>query len=187
MRSVSPSATNVVQLRASQEERLIAATDLLYRGKGSSALYEIQRVIDEKYFIAHVIAGQLFERGAGDVAQDFGKAKYHYTEAVDRANAVHGLLGLGRLHFFGRGVRQDHVMAIEYYRLAERVSDHPLIRLMLGRLFLADKGIQVDRARAREYFWYAANRGYVYGWTYLALLERQEGRWLPALHLALKA
>ena len=91
------------------------------------------------------------------------------------------------MYYLGRGVEQDYDKAFLYYSTIDKHKQHPIAWLMLGRMYLAGHGVEKDLVRARNYLRKAAERGYVFGYAYLYVLERELGNACKAWLLKWKA
>jgi hypothetical protein len=61
--------------------------------------------------------GEIFEKGLGGVTPDFTAAADWYQKAADKGNSS-AMINLGSLYEGGRGVKQDSVQALNWYRKA---------------------------------------------------------------------
>lgn len=166
-------------------ERAIAAFD---RGDQSAALLEEFRLLAERGVKeANYFLGCIFEDGSNGAARDLQKAIEHYEESVNGFGYVEGYLAVARLLYHGLGVRQDLSKAFEYYHRVATRHKHPVACFMLGRMYQRGEGTSPDAAVARSWYSKAVASGSIYGMLNLAMLEFQQGNWLKALWLRIRA
>lgn len=178
---------NIVKFPKSNNSRFQSAIDSYCQGEYGSALSQCISLIDEGYGHAYTLAGAIYEKGGSGITQDFEKALFYYQKAIDDVGAVEAWLALGRFYYLGKGVKQDYRKAFEKYSIVDEDTDSPVAWLMLGRMYQDGAGIEKDLVKAREYFERAADKGYVFAYTYLGLLEREYGNYLRSIWLRCKA
>ena len=170
-----------------RETRLKAAIELYARKNYSAALPMFIALIDDDCKEAYGYAASIYEIGGDGIEQDFEKAFFYYQKSLEEFGNVGAHLALGRFYYYGSGVKQDYVKAFEYYSWVEQQKGHPLADLMLGRLHHHGHGVKQDLSKAREYYEKAIANGYVFGYTYLGLLELERGHQLKGWWYRLKA
>ncbi|OAM52270.1 hypothetical protein A7981_01920 [Methylovorus sp. MM2] len=171
-----------------QNNRLFnEALNLYELGNYYEALTQTIALINDGYSHANTLAGAIYERGGKGVNQDFEKALFYYRMAVNEVGAVEAWLALGRIFYFGKGVIQDYEKAFYYYSIVDEDTENHIAYLMLGKMYLEGTGVKKNLFKAREYFVKAIKRGAVFGYTYLAILEHEQGHILKSLFLRLKA
>jgi TPR repeat protein len=129
--------------------------------------------------------GRLLEVGGKNIPQDYLRAKKCYEKALAREpGLIEAMLGLARLHYFGRGMERDVGTAKQFYERVEKSGD-PIALYMLGHISWNDERNLVD---AREYFARCAATGHVGATMRLAELRIRCGqrisggmKWLWAL------
>lgn len=96
--------------------------------------------------MAWVELGNCYATGTG-TAQDYGKAVWWYSKAVDLGGNAFpdALRGLGNCYAAGHGVRQDWNKAVELYRQAAKTGD-PESQYLLARCHAEGHGVQQDMA-----------------------------------------
>ncbi len=99
---------------------------------------------------ANVALGNIYSRGATDVAPDMEKAFKHYSAAAQKGSEEAGF-NLGGMYLFGAGVAKDAPKAIEIYNgLAANGSERAA--MILGEIYESDKYVKQDLVRS--YAWY---------------------------------
>ena len=82
-------------------------------------------------------------------------------------------LGLGLMYDKGRGVKQDDVEAVKWYRKAAE-QGNANAQFLLGFSYILGKGVQVNKALAKEWFSKACDNGNQDGCEYYGKLNRGE-------------
>ena len=179
--------SNVLNFPKGDNQRYNAALDLYEMGSYREALDQTITLIDDGYSHANTLAGVIYEKGGQGVNQDFQKALFYFQMAVDEVGAVEAWLALGRIYYFGKGVPIDYEKAFYYYSVVDEDTENHIAYLMLGKMYLEGTGVEKNLIKAREYFEKAIKKGAVFGYTYLAILEQEQGRILKSIFLRLKA
>ena len=73
----------------------------------------------------------------------------------------------------GRGVKQDYVEAVKWYRKAAE-QGHAKAQFILGGLYLLGEGVQVNKSLAKEWLGKACDNGDQDGCEYYGKLNRGE-------------
>jgi len=73
----------------------------------------------------------------------------------------------------GRGVKQDDIEAVKWYRKAAE-HGHATAQALLGLAYLLGKGVQLNKALAKEWFGKACDNGEKIGCEYYGELNRGE-------------
>ena len=178
---------SVLNLHRSLDTQFKRALDLYRQRNFKLALPESISLIDQGFADANVLAGAIYERGGHGIQQDFGKAFFYYQRAVDEVGAVEGWLALGRFYYLGKGIDTDYEAARECYSAVEEDAAHPVAYLMLGRMHHEGKGVPKDIDMARMYYQKAANKGAVFGVSYLGSIELESGNIFYGVWLRFKA
>lgn len=173
-------ATNTREIRWSK------AVDAFRDGDKAGALYIFLALAKDGSKAAYAEIGNIYEIGGGGINQDFEKAQQWYKKSIDEADDVLGYIGLGRLYYAGKGVKQDFEKAFWYFSQTEN-NEKPVTFLMLGRMYHYGQGVQQDPHKARTYYQKAVNYGYVYALRNLGLLETESGHRLKGLLLRIRA
>ena len=80
---------------------------------------------------------------------------------------------LGVMYEDGRGVKQDDVEAVKWYRQAAE-QGYVKAQFILGGLYLLGKGVQVNKSLAKEWFGKACDNGNQDGCEYYGKLNKGE-------------
>jgi TPR repeat protein len=175
-------------LERNAEDRLEKAIEACRRAENAAALLpEFITLINLGCSEANYFAACLLEEGGPDLPQDMKSAVFYYQKAVEEIGYLEAALALARIYFYGIGVPVDSELAAQYYNAILTLEPHPIASLMLGRMYRLGEGVTKDLKRAEELLVYAANADNVYAIRELAMLRRQQGRWILALLLGLKA
>jgi len=183
---VEPKA-NVLNFHRNMPIQIKRALDLYRQGDFKLALSESISLINQGFADANVLAGAIYERGGHGIQQDFQKAFFYYQRAVHEVGAVEGWLALGRFYYLGKGIDTDYEAARECYSVVEEDAAHPVAHLMLGRMHHEGKGVPKDINLARAYYQRAANKGAVFGVSYLGSIELESGNIIYGVWLRFKA
>lgn len=178
---------NVLSFPHSKNKLYQSALEAYKSGELQKALKLAISLIDSGDSYAATLAGAIYEKGGNGIERDYDKALFYYREAVDDSGSVEGWLALGRLHYFGKGVSQDYEKAFYYYSVVDEDTENHIAYLMLGKMYLDGTGVEKNLIKAREYFEKAIKKGAVFGYTYLAILEQEQGYLLKSVFLRLKA
>lgn len=170
-----------------RDQRLESAVNTYDKGDYAAALPKFINLINDGCKEAYEFVGYIYEEGGGGVEQDLQKAAFYYKKSIEEFGALEAYLGLGRLYYHGDGVERDYAKAFELYSTVHEETDNPIAALMLGRMYQFGEGLTKDLVKAQEYYQKAANKGYVFGLTYQAILETELGNYLKGLWLRMKA
>lgn len=184
------SPNEVVEFPASHEQRLRSAIADAARGDHSTALKKFIALIDDGCAAAYDWVGGYYELGAVglEIEKDYEKARFYYERATEQCGSREAYLGLARLYYFGRGVKQDYCKAFEYYDLvAKEAEQSGVAYLMLGQMYQHGQCVDKDIEKAKECYQKAWQKGYVLGLTYLGKLEQERGHHLKGWLYRLKA
>lgn len=86
---------------------------------------------------------------------------------------VNAQFNLGLMYDDGRGVKQDDVEAVKWYRKAAE-QGHANAQVILGFSYISGKGVQVNKSLAKEWFGKACDNGKQKGCEYYGKLNRGE-------------
>jgi TPR repeat protein len=156
-------------------------------GEYSNALKLAISLIDDNYKHAYTLAGMIYEKGGGDVIRNIDNALFYYNKAIEEIGAVEAYLALGRMYYFGKGVTRDFDKAFDYYSTVDKDIDNPVAWIMLGQMYQNGYGTKKNINKAKDYYIRAAKRGYIFGLTFLGLLEQECGRPIKGWYYRLKA
>ncbi len=119
---------------------------------------------------------RMFEAGRGRILRRDYPSAIHWYETAARRGHPEALYALGRMSENGTGMRQNYLLALQYYSLAVRYAELPRAHFALAQMYFHGRGVPQDYQKAIENYIAAAERGhapaqYVYG----ALLEQGWG------------
>ena len=124
--------------------------------------------------------GEIYERGADGVEQNFSEAIRWYNKGVFVGDDPLAHLGIGRAYCNGTGVDRDHAKALSHFKRAAEYG-RPEANLYLGNMYFEGVEVKRDRSRAEEYYRVAARAGYPIAYGYLARLALGRGRLFKAI------
>jgi TPR repeat protein len=153
----------------------------------ASLLSEFVALVDLGCSEANYFVGCLLEEGGPDLPRDMKSAVFYYQKAVEEIGYLEAALALARIYYYGIGVPADASLAAQYYKAILALKPHPIANLMLGRMHRLGEGVAEDLKQAEELLEHAAEADNVYAIRELAMLRRQQKRWVLALLLGLKA
>lgn len=172
----------------SVEHRLEKAIDASRRmDNAASLLPEFIALVDLGCSEANYFVGCLLEEGGPNLPKDLKSAVFYYQKAVEEIGYLEAALALARVCYYGIGVPVDTELAAQYYKTILALKPHPVASLMLGRMHRLGQGVSKDLKRAEELLEQAVEADNVYAIRELAMLRRQQKRWILALLLGLKA
>jgi len=170
------------------EERLEKAIEACHRADNAAYLLpEFLALIDSGCSEANYFAACILEEGGPSVPRDMQSAVFYYQKAVEEIGYLEAALALARIHYYGIGVPVDNELAARYYQAILAIEPHPIASLMLGRMHRLGHGVHMDLEHAERLLLGAAESDNVYAIRELAMLRRQQGRWIQGLALKLKA
>jgi TPR repeat protein len=115
---------------------------------------------------ALVEIGRLYEMpSTATIEQDFSKAATYYKQAIHLSDDMYAYTSLGRLYFFGVGVKKDYIKSKQLYLKAANM-DGLVATLMLARIYRYGHGVQPNLAKAKELYQKSIKLG-----SYVALKE----------------
>ena len=163
------------------------ANDYLNHRKTAEALDIFYDLANEGFCEAYVEIGNILERGDKSTApQDWASARWWYMKAVEESEDSYGYVGLARLALNGFAEAGGIEDAIQYLNKAVS-ANNPIAQTILGTIFHAGKIIEQDFIRAAHLYQSASDQGYVLPLIYLSKIRSQEGHFLVAIYLRLKA
>lgn len=121
---------------------------------------------------AMITLARIYDGGDPVAARDFQNfeaARYWYEKALTEANLTEAALGLGAMHFLGRGVPVDYEKSFSYYQKFESTTS-AIGLLRLGVMYETGRGVRKDFNKARELYSRAAKLGNIYARKNLGLL-----------------
>ncbi|HHF3866822.1 TPA: tetratricopeptide repeat protein, partial [Haemophilus influenzae] len=86
---------------------------------------------------------------------------------------VYAQFNLGNMYHDGRGVKQDDVESVKWYRKAAE-QGNVYAQFIVGGSYLLGKGVQVNKSLAKEWFGKACDNGDQDGCEYYSKLNRGE-------------
>lgn len=178
--------SNVVHYPKSIEERLKEAVRLYRNELFLHAVESFKKLADDGCDDAFVYLGSLYESSKSGL-QDFENAYFYYMQAVERGGYVSAYLGLIRIHLYGEGYLKDYGKALEYCKRVIEESQHPYAYFFLGHMYLEGMGVEVNVEKAIENFKKAWEGGYVFGLTFIGLIECKRGHYLKGWWHRLRA
>jgi TPR repeat protein len=92
-----------------------------------------------------------------NVDSSLPKAAIWYSRAAECSHTL-AIYHLGRLYETGRGVHQDYLQAIKYYKIARDLGNRDAL-YQLGIIYQHGKGIVPDTEKAIDYYTKAAEKG----------------------------
>jgi len=108
-------------------EALVELGNMYLRGEGTeqdftTAQKYFQEAVDLGYTPALSRLALMYQKGAGDIRQDFSKA-FELYELAAKQDDVDGLYGAGYLTYKGFGVKQNYAKALAYFRKGADKND----------------------------------------------------------------
>lgn len=179
--------SNVVPFPKTSNQKLQDAIDCFSSESASIALDKFIRLIDEGINESYVFVGAIFEFGGKDVEKDYDKARFYYEQSIERFGAVEAYLGLARIYYHGLGIEPDYCKALEYCEIVAEESDNMYANFMIGKIHMDGLCVEQDLDKAKTYFKRSSDSGYVFGMTYLGLLEQNMGNRIRGWFYRMKA
>ena len=116
---------------------------------------------------------QQFQQGFEATTRgDYQTAFKLWLPLAEQGN-VNAQFNLGVMYANGRGVKQDDIEAVKWYRTAAE-QGHAPAQALLGLAYLLGKGVQLNKALAKEWFGKACDNGEKIGCEYYGELNRGE-------------
>ena len=108
-------------------EALMELGNMYLRGEGTeqdftAALKCLQEAVDLGYAPAFCRLALMYQKGAGDIRQDFSKAFELYDRAAKEGDPA-GCYGAGYLTYKGFGVKQNYAQALAYFQKGADKND----------------------------------------------------------------
>jgi len=147
-------------------EALVELGNMHLRGEGM----EQDFTVAQKYFQEAVELGYtpalsrlalMYQKGAGDIRQDFSKAFELYDLAA-KQDDVDGLYGAGYLTYKGFGVKQNYAKALAYFRKGAEKNDARCEYMLACHALIGYENNQ-DLEKGKEYMEKALTHGH--GWV----------------------
>jgi TPR repeat protein len=129
--------------------------------------------------------GHIYEYGCKNIERNINSAIFYYEHSADEYGDLESVLALGRIFYSYQEVK-DYEKAIFNYKIAEKF-EQPIAFLNLGRMYENGDGFDKDLDMARRYYKKAIEHGYVYGYIFLAILEKNQGSWFKNILYRFKA
>jgi TPR repeat protein len=169
----------------SPEGRAIEAHGYLTSGQFGKALVILERLVAEGEPVANEI-GYIYELGGGGVAQDLNAAKRWYMRAIEEVDDDYAYLGLARMALEGYSDAGSPSDAIDYLSKACD-ANNPVAFTMLGIRYHFGETVPKDLHQAAKLYERACEQGYVLPLKYMSKLKMEQGHYLAAIQLRLKA
>lgn len=166
---------NVIDFPKTKSEKVQKAIDLFTNDTAGLALTEFNKLIDQGYDEAFSFVGNIYECGGKDVECDYEKARFYYEQSLERTGSVAAYLGLIRIYYYGLGIEKDCCKALEYCSILVEEINHPHANFFIGKMYMEGCCVEQNLDQAKEYFMNAWEQGYVFGLTYIALIEQKSG------------
>ena len=163
------------------------AVALVEHKTADQALSRLIHLADEGCIEALSFIGAIYEFGGANVLKDYELARRYYERSVDEFGAVEGYLGLIRIYLKGLGVEKDFFKVRGYAEKLRGATGNPLASFYLGLTFMHDRSGKENLEMARECFREAWGKGYVYGLTYLGIIEQKSGCYVKGFLMRAKA
>lgn len=162
--------SKVVSYPKSLDQRLSEAIELYRSEKYGYAIELFKRLVDDGCDHAFVYLGGIYaSRNSGYC--DLDSAYFYYTQAAERGGYVHAYLGLIGIHLYGDVHLKDYSKAREYCELLIEKFQQPFAYFYLGHIHAEGMGVEVNLEKAIECFRKAWEGGYVFGLTFIGLVE----------------
>ncbi|RLA03460.1 MAG: hypothetical protein DRQ54_10725 [Gammaproteobacteria bacterium] len=182
-----PQNSNVLPFPETANKQLLGILEEFENGNGSIALQRCLSLVDQGDSDANLIAGYIYEQGSDDVPFNYEYAKFYYESCINQSGTVAAYLGMARIYLYGLGVEQDYRKAWSIYEEIVEKSGNVKAYLMLGQMAQYGLGHSQDLSLAREYYSLAWKGGYIFGLTFLGLLEQASGNLIKGWCVRLKA
>jgi TPR repeat protein len=128
----------------------------------------------------------LYEIGGNGLPVDLELAREWYERAAFTHSDSQAYVALGRLHFAGLGVQQNHKKAMEYF-LKSDLENEPGALFALGLMTTLGLGTPQDRIAGMSYFERAAAKGHLLALKYYGVMQFKTGNILTGLGTYLRA
>ena len=112
---------------------------------------EIKKKAEQGDIDAQLKLGILYDRGEGEVKQNYPKAVKWYHLAAEKGNAK-AQSNLGIIYYHGKGIKQNHAEANKWFRLAAE-QGLAMAQFCLGVLY--DNGEGVAQNYSESYIWFS--------------------------------
>lgn len=171
----SYSSNNIIIFPATKNKQLEEALQIFGTNEADIALNKFKKLIDDGCDEAYAFVGAIYEVGGNNVNKDYDKARFYYEQSVERFGATEAYLGLVRIYYYGKGVEKDYCKAFEYCAILSEDADNVYGNFLIGKMYMDGHCVDKDLDKAKEYFKKSWDKGYVFGLTYLGLLEQHIG------------
>lgn len=166
---------SILNFKKSENAALNQAIGIFSRETADEALVEFMKLVNQGCNEALSFVGNLYECGGRNVERDCSKAKFYYERAVESAGSIAAYLGLVRIYYYGLGVEKDCCRALEYCEVLIREAGHPYASFYVGKIYMEGCCVEKDLNKSKKYFKDSWRQGYVFGLTYLGLVEQESG------------
>lgn len=169
----------------SHENMWNKAIELVREGKPNQALFLFERLAadGEDYVFREI--GNLYRSGGDGLDQNFSKALgwlrkgYYENDCADCAAII------GFMYYEGEGVKQDYIEALKYFNYVED-NNCPEAHFLAGLIEHNGLAGSVNIERAREWYEKSASTGNIWAARNLAVLDRQNGRYIKGLIMQIR-
>lgn len=179
--------SNIIEFPKSKNEKILEAIDCFGHDNADIALKKFLNLIDDGCYEASAFVGAIYEYGGEGVNRDYIKARFYYEQSVECFGAVEAYLGLIRIYYYGLGIVNDYCKALNLCEILLEENDNKFACFIKGKMYLYGYCVARDFNKSEEYFKRAWEQGYVFGLTYLGILEQYKGNKLKGLILKIKA
>ncbi len=128
-------------------------------------VYWMEKMADSGSLRAMLQVGLGYEKGNPPFSQDYDKAFYWFTRAMDKGGNL-GFHYLGHMYLYGHGVKQDYTKARELMEKAAAFEDWGGAHHHLGELYYYGLGVKRNYNEAFLNYKIGAEQGY-YGSMYM--------------------
>lgn len=178
---------NIANFPKTKNKKIAEAVEIFGHNTADTALVEFKKLIDEGCDEAFAFVGAIYEYGGKNINHDYVKAKFYYDQSVERFGAVEAYLGLIRIYYYGLGVEKDFCKAFEYCSILVEEKNNPYANFLIGKMYMEGCCVDKDLERSKEYYKKAWENGYVFGLTYLGILEQRMGHKFRGWLMRIKA
>lgn len=178
---------NIIEFPKSKNEKILEAIGCFSHDNADIALKKFLILIDDECYEASAFVGAIHEYGGKGINCDYTKAKFYYEQSVEKFGAVEGYLGLIRIYYHGLGIEVNYCKVLELCETLTEDSNNQYALFIMGKMNLFGYCVSRNFIKAEEYFTKAWNKGYVFGLTYLGILEQYKGNKFKGFILKMKA
>lgn len=178
---------DIINFPKTKNQKIAEAADYFSHDNAETALEKCIKLIDDGYDEAFAFVGAIYEIGGHNVTKDYDKARFYYEQSVERFGATEAYLGLVRIYYYGMGVEKDYCKAFEYCTILSEDADNVYGNFLIGKMYTDGHCVDKNLDKAKEFFKKAWDKDYVFGLTYLGLLEQHLGHNIKGWMFRIKA